>query len=120
MSGRRSIGRLTVAVIAMGSMVVVGFGVAAGTDHSAISKFNGRSLRTTDGVTIHQKFSKKYGTVSVFTSSGGGRAPLKDGVYKINNGGSIRVKGGKIVWDSFGVISRLSTGDDQALGTLPA
>jgi len=30
------------------------------------------------------------------------------------------VKGGIIVWDSLGVIARLTSGDDQALGTLPA
>jgi hypothetical protein len=120
MSSHRSIGRLTVAVIVAGSMAVVGFDVVAATDHSAISTFNGRSLHTTDGVTIHQNFNKSDGTVSVFTSSSSGRTPLNDGVYKINNGGSIRVKGGKIVWDSFGVVSRLSAGDDQALGAVPA
>jgi hypothetical protein len=46
--------------------------------------------------------------------------PLRDGVYKIVGGGSIRVKNGIIVWDAFGVISKLSAGNYQALGMMGA
>jgi hypothetical protein len=36
------------------------------------------------------------------------KTPLADGTYKLNNGGAIRVRGGAIVWDAFGVIDRLN------------
>jgi hypothetical protein len=83
---------------------------------AAVKRFNQRTLHTVDGVTIHQAFNPDSRTVSV---SSHGR-PLKDGAYKIDNGGSIRVTGGRISWDSLGVIARLNSGDSQALGTLPA
>ena len=38
------------------------------------------------------------------------RADVADGEYKLTNGGAIRVKGGKVVWDAFGAVERLKKG----------
>ena len=37
-------------------------------------------------------------------------ANAPDGNYKLTNGGAIRVRGGKVVWDAFGAVNRLKTG----------
>lgn len=110
-----------VGVFLVAAALAGGIGNARGSENtraesSAIKRFNQRTLHTVNGVTIHELFDPKSRTVS---ASAHGR-PLIDGAYKMVSGGSIRVKGGIIVWDSLGVIARLTSGDDQALGTLPA
>src|SRR5262249_33681763 len=53
-------------------------------------------LTTTDGRKILATFDSKGYSVR-----------LSDGEYKLTNGGAIRVKSGRIVWDAFGAIERL-------------
>ena len=67
-------------------------------------------LLTTNGIKVHQTgdyHALEYGTNTL----------LKDGRYKLTNGGEILVNGGRIVWDAFGVVQR----DRQRLlaGPLP-
>ena len=35
---------------------------------------------------------------------------VPDGAYQLTNGGAIRVRGGKVVWDAFGAVKRLKAG----------
>jgi hypothetical protein len=110
---------IVVAAFLVAATLASGFSNATGSQSApadAIKRFNRQTLQTVRGVTIHQVFDPVSRTVS---ASANGR-PLKDGVYKIVNGGSIRVKGGIIVWDAFGVISKLNSGDYQALGMMGA
>ena len=37
-------------------------------------------------------------------------ANVPDGTYKLSNGGEIRVKSGRVVWDGFGAVNRLKAG----------
>jgi hypothetical protein len=55
--------------------------------------------KTHDGQTFETKFDGK--NFHAVTSSG---APLKDGDYKLDNGGAIKVRGGLVVWDAFGAV----------------
>ena len=57
-----------------------------------------QSLAITGGGTINAVFDSNAKTY---------RVNLKDGVYKTDNGGAIRVRGGVIVWDAFGAVERL-------------
>jgi len=57
------------------------------------------TVTTTEGKTITVKVKRRE-----FTAN----AP--DGTYKLTNGGAIRVRGGKVVWDAFGAVRRHKTG----------
>src|SRR5947207_181689 len=64
-----------------------------------VSSSGEHTVTTTDGKTIHVTVKgKQYA------------ADVADGTYKLTNGGAIRVRGGKIVWDAFGAVKRLKTG----------
>jgi hypothetical protein len=58
-----------------------------------------QSLATANGTAFNAVFDRNSSTF---------KAPLADGTHKLNNGGAIRVRGGVIVWDAFGVIDRLN------------
>jgi hypothetical protein len=58
-----------------------------------------QSLSLTNGTVFNATFDR---------GSNSFRTPLADGTYKLNNGGAIRVRGGEIIWDAFGVIDRLN------------
>jgi hypothetical protein len=58
-----------------------------------------QSLSLTNGTVFNPTFDR---------GSNSFRTPLADGTYKLNNGGAIRVRGGEIIWDAFGVIDRLN------------
>jgi hypothetical protein len=60
---------------------------------------NEQTVTTKKGKTIHIKAEGK-----VFTTD------AANGTYKLTNGGAIRVKGGKVVWDAFGAVNRLKKG----------
>ena len=68
-----------------------------------------QSLALTNGTAFNAVFDR---------SSNSFKTPLADGTYRLNNGGAIRVRGGAIVWDAFGVIDRLKSG--QKLAEAPA
>jgi hypothetical protein len=56
------------------------------------------SHTTGDGTSFQTKFDGKNFTV-----------PLKDGTYKlVDNGGQIKVQGGRVVWDAFGVVKNFN------------
>jgi len=55
--------------------------------------------KTRDGQAFETRFDGK--NFHAVTSSG---AALKDGDYKLDNGGSIKVRGGLVVWDAFGAV----------------
>jgi hypothetical protein len=58
-----------------------------------------QTVTTKAGKTIQIKVEGKWYTANV-----------ADGTYKLTNGGAIRVRGGKLVWDAFGAVNRLKTG----------
>jgi hypothetical protein len=70
-------------------------------------------LQLTDGTKIDAVFEKKTRSFKAIVAQSKGA--LKDGTYKVTNGGAIRVKDGVIVWDAFGVIERLKTDEGLAL-----
>lgn len=55
--------------------------------------------KTHDGQTFETRFDGK--NFHAVTASG---APLRDGDYKLDNGGAIKVRGGLVVWDAFGAV----------------
>ena len=62
-------------------------------------RFQTQSLAMANGTAFNAVFDR---------NSNSFKAPLADGTYQLNNGGAIRVRGGVIVWDAFGVIDRLN------------
>jgi hypothetical protein len=64
-----------------------------------------QSLALTNGTAFNATFDR---------NSNSFKTPLVDGTYKLNNGGAIRVRGGEIIWDAFGVIDRLKKGQKSA------
>lgn len=64
-------------------------------------------LAITGGGTVNAVFDNKARTF---------RVNLRDGVYKTDNGGAIRVRNGLIVWDAFGAVERLKRGQGLAAG----
>jgi hypothetical protein len=69
--------------------------------NAAKTAFPTFALASVDGQAITQTFDGKS-----FHARGSG-GPLKDGDYKLANGGAIKVRGGIIVWDAFGVVAKL-------------
>lgn len=69
------------------------------------------TLTTVSGMPIDVTYTKADRTLTAFTRlRDGRRIPLADGVYALSNGGAIRVRGGRIVWDAFGVVDKLNRG----------
>ena len=66
-----------------------------------------QSLQGTDGTRILATFDGKDYKAVVVVTGAKKAAPLRDGEYPLANGGAIRVKGGKIIWDGFGVIEKV-------------
>jgi hypothetical protein len=58
----------------------------------------------------HTVTTKNAKTIQVKVEGKSYTADVADGAYKLTNGGAIRVRGGKIVWDAFGAVKRLKTG----------
>ena len=58
-----------------------------------------QSLAMSNGTAFNATFDRNRNVFKV---------PLANGTYQLNNGGAIRVRGGVIVWDAFGVIERLN------------
>jgi len=70
-----------------------------------------QSLSLTNGTTFNAVFDRNTSSFKV---------DLQDGTYKTSNGGAIRVKGGVIVWDAFGVIERLNIQKRKGQGVAEA
>jgi hypothetical protein len=70
-----------------------------------------QSLMLTNGSAINAVFDRNTSSFKV---------DLQDGTYKTTNGGAIRVKGGVIVWDAFGVIERLNIQKKKGQGVAEA
>ena len=70
-----------------------------------------QSLSLTNGTTFNAVFDRNTSSFKV---------DLQDGIYKTTNGGAIRVKGGVIVWDAFGVIERLNIQKRKGQGVAEA
>jgi hypothetical protein len=68
-------------------------------------RFQTQSLTMTNGTAFNAVFDRTSNSFKV---------DLKDGTYRTTNGGAIRVRGGVIVWDAFGVIERLRKGQGTA------
>ena len=81
----------------------------------AVSNYAGASgngtLTTTSGVQVNVIFDPSARTLTAFRRQQDGRlVQLADGAYNLTNGGAIRVRRGRIVWDAFGVVDRLNRG----------
>ena len=61
-------------------------------------RFQTQNLAMSNGTAFNATFDRDRNVFKV---------PLANGTYQLNNGGAIRVRGGVIVWDAFGVIERL-------------
>lgn len=72
---------------------------ASSTLYAISEEHKSHTVKTLRGRTIVIRAEGK-----VFTAN----AP--DGNYKLTNGGAIRVRGGKVVWDAFGAVQRLKAG----------
>lgn len=85
------------ALLAVAAVTVVSSGAATRTYpvHTLTTSTGTKVLQTFDGKSFHALVRGPRGNV-----------PLKDGEYKLTNGGAIRVKGGRIVWDAFGVVEK--------------
>ncbi|MDZ7842880.1 MAG: sterol desaturase family protein [Gammaproteobacteria bacterium] len=53
----------------------------------------------------------KDGEFITFTGSLKQRKPVRDGHYKLTNGGAVKVRNSRIVWDAFGVVERYQNGE---------
>jgi hypothetical protein len=101
------IGRFIVPLAVAGAVLVVtGLTIESSeAQTSALGKVRGEKVvrsfphKTHDGQTFETRFDGK--NFHAVTSSG---APLKDGDYKLDNGGAIKVRGGLVVWDAFGAV----------------
>ena len=98
--------RLSIPVIAvaalLGATVMAVHGGLAGGGKPA-----DQVLYTAGGAKVLATFDGQG--YKALASKAGAQAPLADGYYKLSNGGAIRVKAGKIVWDAFGAIERLKS-----------
>jgi len=100
-----------VAAAALCVSVVMLYGAPPGQ-----AKPGDQTLKTSDGTQILAKFDGKGYTAFAAKT----QAPLSDGEYKLSNGGAIRVKGGRVVWDAFGVIEKLKGKGAGKTQTVPA
>ena len=80
--------------------LLLGAGILYGSQRRRVaSKNEDHTVTTTEGKNVVVKVNGKWFT-----------ADLPDGTYKLTNGGSIRVRNRKVVWDAFGAAHRLKTG----------
>lgn len=70
-------------------------------------------LKTKSGITFQQTFDGKK--LHAVVQSAQGNVPLRNGQYKLTNGGEIKVQDGIIVWDAFGVVEKVSKGAPNAI-----
>ena len=108
---------LTSLVVAWGVLILV-FATAQQSRSAANAEFMVRSANTpvlaaVDGTKIYQIFDRRRRSVLVFSDEAH-RLPLRDGSYRLRNGGAIRVEHGEIVWDAYGVIAKLRAGEINA------
>ena len=69
------------------------------------------SVTTTTGIRVEVAFEPEARALNAFVQLRDGRhVALADGAYSLTNGGAIRVRGGRIVWDAFGVVDKLQRG----------
>ena len=73
-------------------------GVTAGAPGS--QALQTQSLQVTGGPRIDAVFD---------VNAKGFKVDLKNGTYKLDNGGAIRVRGGVVVWDAFGVVEKIKS-----------
>ena len=91
--------RILGSVISAGALLLIMI-AALGSD-AATRRQGNQVLQLTDGTKVN----------AVFDQQGRGfKVQLKDGTYKLSNGGVVRVQGGRIVWDAFGAIEKLRRG----------
>lgn len=67
-----------------------------------------QQLKTLQGVDVLAVF--EGGQVRAYRVTSKGRQPLADGDYKMTNGGAIRVRGGRMIWDQFGAVQKYQRG----------
>lgn len=60
-------------------------------------------LQTADGKQIVTSIDGR----TIRARPAGGSGPIADGTYTLTNGGSVRVKGGEVVWDAFGAVEKI-------------
>jgi hypothetical protein len=81
------------------ALVFAAAGIIYANSGEVRSQNGDHTVKTTKGKTIHVGIKGKSYTANV-----------ADGTYKLTNGGAIRVRGGKVVWDAFGTVNRLKKG----------
>jgi hypothetical protein len=93
--------RYAAALAAAAAMLAMA-GVAAVSSSAATKQktYPVHSLTTSDGTRFVQTYDGRN-----FHARG-----LRDGTHRLTNGGAIRVRGGIIVWDAFGVVARSKRG----------
>ena len=99
--------KITSDYLLMGSaaLVFAAAGILYGAHPGQVRSDSGeQTVTTTDGKMIHVKVAGR-----VY------RADVADGTYKLTNGGAIRVRGGKVVWDAFGAVQRRKTGKTRSI-----
>ena len=87
-------------VVAGAVLAVAGVTVSRG----AAPNYPVWTLTTREGTKVLQTFDGRH--FHALVPSPRGNVPLKDGEYKLTNGGAIKVRGGRIVWDAFGVVEK--------------
>ena len=87
-------------VVAGAVVAVAGVTVSSG----AAPKYPVHTLTTSEGTKVLQTFDGK--SFHALVSGPRGNVPLNDGRHKLANGGEIEVRGGRIVWDAFGVVEK--------------
>jgi hypothetical protein len=95
------VGKFVVPLMVAGAVLAVaGVTVASGQIRQTPVVHN---LTTTDGTKIITRFDGKDTHARI--PGPGGEVPLRDGDHKLTNGGSIKVVGGRVHSDAFGVVN---------------
>lgn len=98
--------RFVIPVLIAGALIgTAGIAISASSSPNQNNRAE-QALQTSDGNSI--VVVSEGGSAKAF--AGNGRTPLKDGTYKLTNGGTIKVRGGKVVWDAFGAIEKMKRG----------
>lgn len=108
------LGKAAVPLIVAGA-VVCAAGLAAVGSEAQPKKIPDQVLLSKDGIKFVARFEGRR--VRALVAKGRSTMPPADGVYELTNGGAIKIEGGWIVWDAFGVIERLK---DQGIFAAPA
>src|SRR5437764_376364 len=95
--------KFAVPLLVAGAVLTIA-GVTAVSSSAAAPKYPVHTLTMTNGTKILQTFDGR--TFHALVPGPRGNTPLKDGEYKLTNGGAIKVQGGRIVWDAFGVVEK--------------